>query len=397
MRLAMIVVVSVLAALPVAGASLAGREIVVSSDIDRHTVPITLKTDGEAPEGGLVVREEGKRKMLPATLRNGALTFVVDRLRSGRRTYTVEARDASRGPEVRIEQRGDLPELEVWIDGELFTVYHYADKYKKPFLWPVNAEGGVGITRDWPMGEADKSADHPHHKSLWTAYGDVNGVDCWAEGGNSGFQRTDNVTWGSGDAYGWIRAVNIWEDKDHKPILQEEREYRFYRSPAGQRLFDVAVTFRAPYGDVKFGDTKEGGLIGVRIHDSLRERGGSGTVTTAAGIVGATAAWGKPAAWCDYSGTLEGAGVRGLTVFDHPGNLRHPTTWHIRDYGLMGANCFGYSYFTKGKENGDFLLEKGGVLSFEYRIYIHTGDVNEARVAEHYGDFASPPDARWAE
>ena len=63
----------------------------------------------------------------------------------------------------------------------------------------------------------------------------------------------------------------------------------------------------------------------------------------------------------------------------------------------MGANCFGYSYFTKGKENGDFLLEKGGVLSFEYRIYIHTGDVNEARVAEHYGDFASPPDARWAE
>lgn len=140
MRLAMIVVVSVLAALPVAGASLLGREIVVSSDTDRHTVPITLKVDGEAPKGGLVLREEGKRKMLPATLRDGSLTFVVDRLRSGRRTYTVEARDASRGPQVRIEQRGDLPELEVWVDGELFTVYHYADKYKKPFLWPVNAE-----------------------------------------------------------------------------------------------------------------------------------------------------------------------------------------------------------------------------------------------------------------
>jgi hypothetical protein len=157
-----------------------------------------------------------------------------------------------------------------------------------------------------------------------------------------------------------------------------------------ERLFDVDVRFTASYGPVKIGDTKEGGIVSLRIADALRERGGTGTITNSEGLVGGQT-WGKPAAWCDYSGTIEGAGTRGVTVFDHPTSFRHPTHWHVRDYGLMGANPFGYSHFYNGAKSGDHTVEADGTLSFSYRIYVHSGDVNAADVAGHYEDFANPP------
>jgi len=47
----------------------------------------------------------------------------------------------------------------------------------------------------------------------------------------------------------------------------------------------------------------------------------------------------KHADWCDYYGSIGGKTV-GIAMFDHPSNPRHPTTWHVRDYGLFAANPF---------------------------------------------------------
>jgi hypothetical protein len=224
----------------------------------------------------------------------------------------------------------------------------------------------------------------------------VNGADCWGEGGKSGYQYSGDVKFESGDDYGWITAKNTWLANDREPVLIEEREYRFYPSPASGRIFDVKVTFKADYGDVKFGDTKEGGIVALRIRDCMNERGG-GTITLANGDTTEGKCWGKPSPWCDYSGTIEGVGVRGITVFDHPGNLRHPSRWHVRSYGLMGANCFGLSYFTEKEEkklNGDYLLKDGEELVFNYRVYVHSGDAKEARVAEQYDAYAKASAAK---
>ena len=35
----------------------------------------------------------------------------------------------------------------------------------------------------------------------------------------------------------------------------------------------------------------------------------------------------------------------GICLMDHVENPRHPTFWHVRDYGLMTANCFGRHHF----------------------------------------------------
>ncbi|HEX72896.1 MAG TPA: hypothetical protein ENN65_06240 [Candidatus Hydrogenedentes bacterium] len=340
----------------------------------------------------------------PATLRDGKLVFIAKTLPADAEitlVVTTSERPGDVAPRVLVTKKADEDILEVHIDGAHFTSYHYGKEWRKPFLWPLNSEGGVGITRDYPM-EVDSTPrfarDHPHHKSFWTAYGEVNGHDLWAEGTNAGNQVSGEVTFGSGDAYGWIRAANVWEDKDGNPVINETREYRFYATPEDARLFDATVVFTAAHGEVLFSDTKEGGIVSARMRPDIS--GGKAVITNALGDTGEGEAWGKPSPWCDFSGNVPDVGWRGLTIFDHPGNLRHPSSWHVRNYGLMGANAFGYSYFIKEEhnkglipENGDYTFAAGESLTFNYRMYVHSGNVEDAAVAARFADYAAPVEA----
>ena len=50
----------------------------------------------------------------------------------------------------------------------------------------------------------------------------------------------------------------------------------------------------------------------------------------------------------------------GLAIFDHPSNPRHPTTWHVRDYGLFAANPFAlHDMERKPAHAGDMKVEPG--------------------------------------
>ena len=123
----------------------------------------------------------------------------------------------------------------------------------------------------------------------------------------------------------------------------------------------------------------------------------AGVITTATGERGEAEAWGKRAAWCDYSGLVEGDLV-GVAIFDHPTNFRHPTYWHVRDYGLMTANPFGLSHFLGDPErDGSLVVPAGDELTFRYRLYCHGGDARGGYVAEQYLNFAFPPQLQVAE
>ena len=99
-------------------------------------------------------------------------------------------------------------------------------------------------------------------------------------------------------------------------------------------------------------------------------------------------AWGKRNAWVDYSGLIKDKPV-GVAIFDHPSNLRHPTWWHARKYGLFAANPFGiHDFERKPAGSGDHTLKAGETLTFRYRFYIHAGDAMQARVAEMYEAWA---------
>ncbi len=371
-------------------ASVEARSVAIETPGGR-AMPVSIAS-GVEPGEFVATSSTGAR--VPVTVAQTQAWMVIPaEVPAGSHTFTIGEAPAGE-PRVKLVKHDDADAVDVLIDGELFTTYRYSNEERKPYLWPVKSAGGVSVTRDWPMGEREETGDHPHHVSFWTGYGDIDGNDYWEYGDRTGWQRTESIDFGSGGACGWIATHIVWEDKDHQPVIDEHRTYRFYATSSSERLFDVDVRFAAAHGAVKFGDTKEGGIVSVRMADGLRERGGTGTITNSEGLTGGEAAWGKPAAWCDYSGTIEGAGAAGITVMDHPSSFRYPTHWHVRDYGLMGANPFGYSHFYHGQKNGDHTIEADGTLSFSYRIYVHAGDVTEADVAGHYADFANPPAVR---
>ncbi len=302
---------------------------------------------------------------------------------AGFAAQTAVAQAENESPYVNIDLDMEAQQAEVYIRGEHFTTYQFGEDARIPHLWPMHAEDGVAITRNYPMGEDEpvESTDHPHHVSFWTAFGDVNGYDHW----HSEPIVTQNVEAESGDDSGWIRAENVWPDGDGEPIVDETREYRFYDTPAHGRIFDHTVTFTASYGDVTFGDDKEG-MVAFRIRPEIQGNE-AGVLTNFEGEQGEGNVYGTPGPWMDYSGPIEDVGYRGIALFSHPSNFREPA-WHVRDYGLVGSNPFALSDVAGLDEDGTYVLEEGESLTFIFRAYVHSGDVEQADVAGQYEAFA---------
>jgi len=275
------------------------------------------------------------------------------------------------------------------IGEQLFTRYWF-EGAPKPYCYPLIGPTGAPVTRGYPMEEIPgESRDHHHHRSLWFTFGEVNGHDFWAESDTTGREvhRTFQAL-ASGPACGVVRAVNDWIASDGTKICEDVRQLQVYNMP-DVRLLDFAVTIRATDGPVEFGDTKEG-MFGIRVASTMRLNGGQGTITNAAGQRDGET-WGKQAAWCDYSGPVDGEMV-GIAILDHPDNFRYPTYWHVRDYGLFAANPFGLRHFIGDKTGaGRHTVAAGEELTFRYRVLIHRGTCEEAHVADWHAEYAQPP------
>lgn len=290
---------------------------------------------------------------------------------------------------TRLEDR-----IRVEINGQLFTEYHFKD-VPRPFCYPLLGPAGVPMTRNWPMRDVPgETHDHPHHRSFWFAHGSVNGHDFWSEQKQFGrIVQAALVEARSGRDSGLIRTSNLWVSADGKIQCSDVRTLRVYTRPETERLFDFEITLHACNGDVVFGDTKEG-TFALRVNETMRVKPAQahegkppGRILLSTGERD-TDAWGKRALWCDYSGTVEGRTV-GVAIFDHPHNPRHPTWWHVRDYGLFAANPFGRHDFERlaDARAGDLRIPAGQNVTFRYRIFMHEGDAQQARVVERYAEY----------
>lgn len=274
-------------------------------------------------------------------------------------------------------------------EGE-FGIYHFEKHAPRPYLWPLLGPGGRRMTRNFPMEDlAHEEKDHKHHRSLWTAFDEVNGTNNWSEEEGHGHTRHErflNVQ--EGAVFGGFTAQNNWTSEEDKPILREERSLRLYNVGDDYRLFDYDITWRAEFGEVTFGDTKEAGVLAVRVATSMDGARG-GTIENSEGGVGEAACWGHQAAWCDYSGHVDGE-VLGIAIFDHPNNPNFPTRWHVRDYGLFATNPLSKAAFDAGAAT-PFVLKNGEDVTFYYRVLLHRGAAKQGRVAEFYRAFSQPP------
>jgi hypothetical protein len=292
---------------------------------------------------------------------------------------------------VRITEQADKVRVE--INGELFTEYCFKGA-PHVYFYPLLGPGGAPMTRNWPMKEvAGEEKDHPHHRSLWYSHGAVNGVDFWAESAKSGKIVHDKfLEVKGGKDSGVIRSANKWIAPDGSVTMTDERTFRVYARPNNERLFDFEVTLKAGDKEIVLGDTKEGSMA-VRVNESMRltqprKQPGKGRIVQSTGVEN-DKTWGKRAEWCDYSGPVDGRTV-GVAIFDHPSNPKHPTWWHVRDYGLFAANPFGVHDFEKQpKGAGDITIPAGKSITFKYRFFIHEGEETYAKVAGRYKEYAA--------
>src|SRR5438552_1915199 len=92
----------------------------------------------------------------------------------------------------KVELKREGTHIQVSIGGKPFGVYTFGAETPKPYLSPLTSADGVILTRGWPMVKniPGESHDHPHHRALFFAHGDINGFDFWGEAAATRKQQT---------------------------------------------------------------------------------------------------------------------------------------------------------------------------------------------------------------
>jgi Methane oxygenase PmoA len=362
-------------------------------------VAIVAPIATEIPLGDYRLLPDGESTPLPARVfKDGGKLYLGTVLKRSapaqtfRMSPTTKDDNYPAGVEIRP---GDGPNLEIRVAGKPFTVYR-ADEPSKPYFYPVIGPTGDSFTRAYPMQKEvpGETKDHPHQRAFWFTYGNVNGYDFWASDPHNksnpklpfGTVKDTSRETSSGSAVGVLHTTDDWLGPDGKKVCEDERVVRIYDT-ATTRIMDVEVTLKATAGPLAFNDTKEG-MFGLRVASSMDvDKKQGGKITNAEGLTDA-AAWGKASPWVDYVGPVEGKTV-GVAILNHPDSFRYPTTWHVRTYGLFAANPFGWHDFGLGK-TGQHTVPAGESVQFKYRVILHEGNTESAKIAEAFKAYSTP-------
>jgi len=279
------------------------------------------------------------------------------------------------------------------LDGENLLTEYRTD-WKVPYLYPVLSPSGANLTRHWParVDIEGEERDHPHHRSLWLAHGAVNGFDFWAfhDGKDAAIEHRKFGSVGIAEDGSASFTGHLAWTGGGKTHLTEKRTHTFRKEGEKTFILDITSELTAADGDAVFGDTKEG-MFAIRFDRTLRVKGASAKAT----LINSKGdkdgeVWGKRAEWIATLGPDEKGEPAVIGMFDHPSNLRHPTWWHARDYGLSAANPFGIHDFEKkpDKTAGNHTLKKGETLAFRYRLVFHHGNLDSADMDGQWQSFS---------
>ena len=284
------------------------------------------------------------------------------------------------------------------VGGKLFTEYRYGHYVCRPYFYPVLTPQGQRLTRGYPVDKIEgENHDHYHHRSIYVAHGLVNGYNLWSEEAGHGamLQRGEPVVGMLGQV-ATIDGIVDWCGPEGQALIEERRSI-WVRAEGELRIMDHRSELRAKYGEVTFGDTKEGGLFTVRVPTSMDAKD-KGRIENSEGLVydsgqGEEVTWGKQAAWVDYSGPAPDGTQWGHTVVDHHRNPRDTTYWRVRGHGLFTANAFG-DHDYKGDKNIDasMTIPAGKEAVFSYRLIIHPGRGVNERIRALIAEFQASQD-----
>lgn len=270
------------------------------------------------------------------------------------------------------------------IDSQERLRWHFGPNYPRPFFFPFYGPSGATLTR---MGHPG-APNHDHHQSIWFAHHKVLGIDFWANGLPPRIRQKEWLAYVDGDNEALLAVKLGWYDgHDPRELLEQELIVSVrpggpaQSAAAGETLVELQSTFRPTADMLEFGKTNFG-FMAVRVAKNLSAHFGGGTITDSEGRVGEPAIFGNQARWMDYSGPVSRDAFEGITYFDHPSNPHHPTHWHVREDGWMGASaCF----------SDPLITTRDRPLVLRYLLHAHAGPANAASAAAVFESFARLP------
>jgi len=274
-----------------------------------------------------------------------------------------------------------LPQDQASIElgGVEISRYYFGRDLFRPFLYPLVGPGGKSLTR---MGHPRDPNGHSHHNSVWVSHHDVGGVAFWNDAKSSTgrivHQRV--IQYEDSDSEALIEVQNAWIDSAAagRVLLDETRGMRFRPQGGGQWLLVLDVTLAARQQPVTLGKTPFG-LVGVRMAKTIGVHDGGGTIRNSEGGVNEAGVFWKSARWVDYAGPIAKSASEGITLLDHPRNPNHPSVFHVRDDGWMGAAL---------THEVPRTIDPGQPLKLRYGLWVHAGIPAAAAIDEQFVEFA---------
>jgi hypothetical protein len=261
-------------------------------------------------------------------------------------------------------------------DGATLARYYFNPLFNRPFVYPVNGPAGRSLTR---MGHPRDPESHSHHNSVWISHNDVEGVSFWDDRGEGRIIHRRILEYEDGAETAWVASVNEWTRRDGTVLLMEQRRTSVQLLPGDEWWLVIDLWLEAGPVPVRLGKTPFG-MIGVRLAKTIGVSDGGGTIRNSEGGVNEAGVLWKRARWVDYAGPITADKSEGLTLMDHPGNPNHPTFFHVRNDGWMGASL---------TFDGPRLLEPGQPLRLRYGIYVHHGIPNTNQLDRQWQSFSA--------
>lgn len=263
--------------------------------------------------------------------------------------------------------------------GKEIATWHFGPQHPRPFFYPLRSVKGTRLTR---MGHPG-APDHDHHRSVWFAHHKVAGVDFWSDLGKGQVKQKQWLAYEDGDSEAVMAVLLGWFD-DQDRLLMEQEVVAALRPGAGLGYeLELQLTFRPTDNQLELEKTNFG-FLAVRMAKDLSGHFGTGKLRDSEQRKGEKAIFSRSARWVDYSGPTVAVpdGREGIAYFDHPGNPRYPSHWHVREDGWMGAGfCLENAY----------TLKRESPLVLRYLLLAHSGNAGHAQLEAVAKDFAARP------
>ncbi|SHI76416.1 Methane oxygenase PmoA [Tangfeifania diversioriginum] len=279
---------------------------------------------------------------------------------------------ASAQPKVTAEKVGD--KIEFRANGNLITSYIISEYEKYPFFFPVNGPSKANVT-------SMRNSLYPHHSSLFFGCDKVNGGNYWQEGLERGqivSLRADILETGGEKAI--VENECIWKRPGADAPIKDKRKISVSVPSSEKYQIDFEISMEMLM-DVTIEKTNHS-LFSGRMDMDLAVVNG-GTVINARGEISEDGTFGKRSPWMDYHGERMGK-TEGMAILQHPSNDWYPAPWFTRDYGFFSPTPM---YWPENDKN--IILKKGEQINLRYRVIVHTGDHEEAKIAQEFVKYSN--------